>query len=241
MSSSKKIKAVLFDLDGTLRLNLPAAGEVFSEYVRSVGVNVPKENHIRGEHWEHQYFASSPEVRADTEKFKNDPKGFWINFAQRRLVALGVPAEKAGELAPQVSDHMGSSYKPHVHVPEDVIPLLKHLQNEGYMLGVVSNRDDPFHNELASLNLTSYFKFTLAGGEVKSFKPEPRIFERALELSGTSAAETMYVGDNYFADIVGALRAGLVPVLYDPGNLFPEARSECAVIKSYSEFHNLLH
>jgi FMN phosphatase YigB (HAD superfamily) len=50
----------------------------------------------------------------------------------------------------------------------------------------------------------------------------------------------MYVGDNYFADIVGALQAGLTPVLYDPTSLFPEAMEGCAVIKNYSEFYNLL-
>jgi len=78
----------------------------------------------------------------------------------------------------------------------------------------------------------------LAGGEVQSFKSHPRIFERALELSGTSANETMYVGDNYFADVVGALRSGLMPVLFDPSLLFPDA--ECDVIRSFEELHGLL-
>lgn len=240
MSSSRKIKAILFDLDGTLRLNLPAAGEVFIDYVRSIGVHPSEEDRIRAEHWEHRYFASSPEVKSDNQKFKNDLRGFWVNFAKRRLIALGLPEARAIELAPQVSDHMDKSYKPNVHVPEEAFPLLNYLKDEKYILGVVSNRDDPFHDELSNLNLAHYFKFTLAGGEVGSFKPEPRIFERALELSGTSAAETMYVGDNYFADIVGALRAGLIPVHYDPENLFPDSKFECAVIKSYSEFYNLL-
>ena len=48
----------------------------------------------------------------------------------------------------------------------------------------------------------------------------------------------MYIGDNYFADIVGSQRAGLVPVLYDPISLFPEA--DCAVIKSFAEIPALL-
>ncbi len=240
MSSPKKIKAVLFDLDGTLRMNLPSAGEVFIEYVESLGISISEQDRIRAEHWEHKYFASSPEIRADTEKFKDDLKGFWVNFTKHRLIALGLHETKAGELAPQVSDYMGVSYKPHVHVPEEVIPLLKYLQQEGYILGVVSNRDDPFHEELENLNLTSYFKFKLAGGEVGSFKPEPLIFHHALKLAGTSPDETMYVGDNYFADVVGALRAGLIPVLYDPTGLFPEAADGCAVIKNYSEFYSLL-
>ena len=91
---------------------------------------------------------------------------------------------------------------------------------------------------MQKLKLDCYFQFFLAGGEVNSFKPDALIFERALELAGTSAQETMYVGDNYFADIVGSQRAGLTPVLYDPISLFPEA--DCAVIKSFAEIPELL-
>jgi len=86
--------------------------------------------------------------------------------------------------------------------------------------------------------LRNHFAFTLAGGEVKSFKPERGIFEEALRRAGTSAPETMYVGDNYFADVVGSLRAGLRPVLYDPNRLFPDA--ECAVIQSFDQLPKLL-
>ena len=88
------------------------------------------------------------------------------------------------------------------------------------------------------MELDCYFRFALAGGEVDAFKPDPRIFEHALERAGTSAAETIYVGDNYFADILGSSRAGLVPVLFDPAGLFPEA--DCAVIRSFHEFPALL-
>jgi putative hydrolase of the HAD superfamily len=151
---------------------------------------------------------------------------------------LGLHATRAAELAPQISNHMDTSYKPEVHVPEDARTLLEDLKKSGYMLGVVSNRDDPFLEELNTLKLDSYFQFVLAAGEVKSYKPYPLIFERALELAGTSAPETMYIGDNYFADIVGSRRAGLIPVLYDPISLFPDA--DCTVIKSFTELPEFL-
>ncbi len=238
MSSTYKIKAVLFDLDGTLRHHLPTGGEVFVEYIRSLGINISKEDQIRSDHWEHLYFASSPEVQADNNKFRGNLKAFWVNFSKRRLLALGLPTDHAEELAPKVSDHMDAFYKPKVHVPEDAYTLLAALKDSGYMLGVVSNRDDPFQEELNNLKLDSYFQFVLAAGEVKSYKPDTLIFERALEMAGTSAPETMYIGDNYFADVVGSRRAGLIPVLYDPITLFPDA--DCTVIKSFAELPELL-
>ncbi len=238
MISPHKIKAVLFDLDGTLRHHLPSGGEFFLEYVRSLGIKVSEEDRIRAVHWEHFYFASSPEIQADNETFKDDLKAFWVNFTKRHLIALGIHNTEAAELAPKVSEYMGKFYKPEVFVPAAAFTLLAFLKESGYVLGVVSNRDNPFQEELNNLKLNSYFQFVLAAGEVKSYKPDALIFERALEMAGTSAPETMYIGDNYFADIIGSRRAGLVPVLYDPFILFPEA--DCAVIRSFAELPELL-
>lgn len=232
----KQIKAVLFDLDGTLRHNIPTGGDVFSARTRELGLRVSEEGRIRAERWEHFYFASSPEIRKDMNEFKGE--AFWVNFSRRKLVALGCNPKDAIELSEQMSHYMRDHYKPEPHVFEESRALLTSLQNDGYILGVISNRDEPFQEELKQLKLDSHFSFSLAGGEVNSFKPEPAIFEHGLKRAGVNANEAMYVGDNYFADIIGSHRAGLTPVLYDPGSLFPEAK--CAVIKSFNEFYGLL-
>jgi putative hydrolase of the HAD superfamily len=133
---------------------------------------------------------------------------------------------------------MAEFYKPKIHVPDELHTVLPALQNSGYVLGVVSNRGEPYSEKLQEMGLAPYFKFSLAGGEIPSLKPEPGIFLRALEIAGTEPGETIYVGDNYFADVVGSHRAGLRPVLYDPEGIFPDA--DCQVIKSFNELPNLL-
>lgn len=232
----KKIKAVLFDLDGTLRHNIPNGGDVFSAHAREIGLRFSDEDTIRAERWEHFYFAHSPEIKKDIIEFKEE--AFWVNFSRRRLVALGCNPKEAAGLSEQISHYMRDHYKPEVHVLEESRALLSSLQKDGYILGVISNRDEPFHEELKNLNLDSHFSFSLAAGEVNSFKPDAAIFEHGLKRAGVNAEEAMYVGDNYFADAIGSHRAGLTPVLYDPGSLFPEAK--CAVIKSFSELHEML-
>ncbi len=231
------IKSVLFDLDGTLRHTVPTGDQVSLEYLRKSGFQISEEAALRAERWEHYYFASSPEIRSDMETFKENGK-FWVNFARRRLIALGFHPREAEDLSTSVSAHMEKNYTPQAHVPTEVFPLLASLKESGYVLGVVSNREDPFHEELQSIKLDSYFHFTLAAGEVNSYKPESAIFEHAIAKAGTSASETIYVGDNYFADIIGSRRAGLIPVLYDPRGLFPEA--DCDVIKSFDEMPALI-
>lgn len=232
------LKAVLFDLDGTLRHHLPTGGEVFVQYLKGLNIHITYEEALRAERWEHFYFAYSLEIQADRERFTNDTKQFWINFSQRRLIALGLEKQKAVELAPEVSAYMGSSYKPEVYIPEEAPMVLTQLKQAGHILGVVSNRDERFDEELKDLRLDSYFDFTLAAGEVNSFKPDRLIFEHALKRAGVNADQAAYVGDNYFADIVGSARAGLMPVLFDPKQLFPDA--ECATIRSFDELPTLL-
>lgn len=208
------------------------------QYLKGLNIDITKEEELRAERWEHFYFAYSLEIQADRERFKDDSKRFWINFSQRRLIALGLDKKQAAELAPEISAYMSSSYKPKVYIPEELPTVLTQLKESGQILGVVSNRDERFDQELKDLQLDSYFDFTLAAGEVNSFKPDPLIFEHALKRAGVNANEAAYVGDNYFADIVGSARAGLMPVLFDPKQLFPDAG--CVVIRSFDELPNSL-
>jgi putative hydrolase of the HAD superfamily len=107
------------------------------------------------------------------------------------------------------------------------------LKKAGYYLAVISNREKPFFDEMDSHELTPFFEFSLAAGEVDTYKPDPGVFQHALQRAGLTAQEVAYVGDNYFADVVGSRRAGLMPVLYDPNGIFPEA--DCVTIKSFDE------
>jgi putative hydrolase of the HAD superfamily len=106
------------------------------------------------------------------------------------------------------------------------------------VLGLVSNRTRSVDALLVELDLRRYLHFSLISGEVNLWKPDPAIFAHALDRSGTRPAETVYVGDNYYADVVGARSAGLQPVLLDPRGLFPEA--DCPVIGTMGELLPLL-
>lgn len=231
-------KAVFFDLDGTLRHSVPEGGEVFNEYVAQLGLPYTDEDRLRAMRWEYHYWASSADLRDDLLAHSADTENFWIEYSRRRLVALGIPAQAAGEHAPQVSAHMGEMYKPDSVVPGDVRRMLPALREAGYRMAVISNRERPFHDTLEAHGLGEFFPYSLAAGEVDIYKPEPGIFEHALKQLGLTARETVYVGDNYYADVVGARRAGLEPVLYDPNRLFPDA--DCTTIRSFDELLSVI-
>ena len=232
------IKAVFFDLDGTLRHSVPSGGEVFTDYVVTLGLRVDQEARLRALRWEHLYWANSTDLRDDLLAHSFDTEKFWIEYSRRRLIALGASAQWATEYAPKASIHMGEFYRPQSIIPNDVRRALPQLKEAGYILGVISNRDQPFQNVLEEHGIAEFFDFSLAAGEVNIFKPEPGLFEHALRRVNLSAGEAIYVGDNYFADVVGSRRAGLRPVLYDPLGIFPEP--DCPTIKSFDELNSIL-
>ena len=78
----------------------------------------------------------------------------------------------------------------------------------------------------------------MAGGEIHAWKPEPEIFLHACRQLSVTPAQAAYVGDNFFADAVGARNAGLLPVLYDPRGIFPDAG--CPTIKSFDELSEVI-
>ncbi len=78
----------------------------------------------------------------------------------------------------------------------------------------------------------------MTAGEAGAWKPDPAIFALALQRMGAPASTAAYVGDNYYADVVGARRAGLQPLLLDPQELFPEAG--CPVIRTIGELQALV-
>jgi FMN phosphatase YigB (HAD superfamily) len=231
------IRAVFFDLDGTLRHNLPSGGEFFADYAAQLGVRAAPEDRLRVVRWEHSYWANSAELKADKQMYAEE-KAFWNHYAARQLAALGASDQEVEILAPKVMEYMVASYKPKSVVPQDAMRVLPMLKEGGYTLAVISNREWSYQKELESLGLASFFELAVAGGEIRMWKPEPYIFAHTCERLGIDPGEAAYVGDNYFADVVGARRAGLRPVLYDPRGIFPSA--ECAIIRSFDELPAIL-
>lgn len=238
MFSPNGIRAILFDLDGTLRHSRPSFHQASCDFAVRLGMSDSREKRAGGMRWLHYYWAQSPELLADLENFGERKDLFWTNHARLFLGAFGSSEEQATGLAPELFRCMKEDYKPQDWVSPDVPETLRILKEAGFILAVVSNRTEPFQEELESLGLNNFFEFAVAAGVIQSWKPEPGIFQHALELTGTKPDQTLYVGDNYYADVVGAQGVEIQPVLIDPDEIFPEAA--CAVIKNLGDLQKVL-
>jgi FMN phosphatase YigB (HAD superfamily) len=63
-------------------------------------------------------------------------------------------------------------------------------------------------------------------GNVGFMKPDPRIFQAAVDFLGLEPDQVWYVGDLPAIDVVGARRAGIQPYLLDPLSLHLDADYE---------------
>jgi len=104
------------------------------------------------------------------------------------------------------------------HVEPDVAPALAALKDRGLRLVVVSNANGRLKH---LFDLTKWFDHLLDSHEWGVEKPDPRLFQLALEQSRSDAKKTVHVGDLYHVDVVGARSAGLREgILFDMAGLY---------------------
>ena len=120
------------------------------------------------------------------------------------------------------------------HVEPDVAPALAALKDRGLRLVVVSNANGRLRHLFDRVDLTKWFDHVLDSHEWGVEKPDPRLFQLALEQSRAEAATTVHVGDLYHVDVAGARRAGLREgILFDMAGLYEGV--DCPRVRSLAE------
>jgi putative hydrolase of the HAD superfamily len=88
------------------------------------------------------------------------------------------------------------------------------LQAAGISVVVVANSDGRGEENLRA---SGFVGLRVVDSTVVGVaKPDPRIFEIALERAGATAAETVHVGDALSTDVAGARAADIIPIHFDP-------------------------
>ena len=118
-------------------------------------------------------------------------------------------------------------------VPEGVRPALTALRAHGLTLVVVSNANGTLRSHMDRIGLSSYVDIVIDSCDEGVEKPDPRLFDIALERAGARPETTIHVGDLYQVDVVGARAAGVRAVLLDETGLHPDA--DCDRVASLAE------
>ncbi|MCC6267408.1 MAG: HAD family hydrolase [Dehalococcoidia bacterium] len=212
------IRAVLFDLDGTLWTMLPSDHNWDPITAIQAGALKP--------HFDRLGFSFDPadfvlRLVADVRATLNPPttdhsEPSWYPCLERVLASYGHSCDRSD--ASLILDEINA-------VPftvmgifafSDAAPALEALKASGLKIGAVTNNPKPAHilaAQVQHLGLPDVFDVIVSSWELGWRKPHPIPFRTALRALGVEPHETAHVGDSYENDIAPALALGMTAVL----------------------------
>ncbi len=199
------MRAVLFDLDGTLMDHDAARDAAIAELLRGDAALADAWRRLEALHYD--------EYAAGRISFQE----------QRRQRVRGIHAAMGAELpADAACDAWFAAYLGHYRggwsAFDDVLPALAALAQTlpDAALGIVTNGEgEPQRAKLAAIGLADRFPVVIASAEAGIAKPDPAIFALACERLGVAPHEAAHVGDRLDLDAHGAVGAGLRGIWLD--------------------------
>ncbi len=230
------LKAVFFDLYGTVAGFEPGRFEVQSMACAEFGITLTPEGVLRGYADADAYMGRENAIHHIGRRTPAERDAFFAEY-QRRVVR-GSGAEVSLETAGKIWRRIQQI--PYELVPfPDAAPALRTLRERGLLTGLISNMDMGGEKLITTIGLDGLFHVAVTSGDVGAAKPDPAIFRAALSRAGVHANEAVHVGDQLSSDVRGALAVGIRPVLLDRDRNHPYYR-ECSRIESLTELPALL-
>jgi FMN hydrolase / 5-amino-6-(5-phospho-D-ribitylamino)uracil phosphatase len=94
----------------------------------------------------------------------------------------------------------------------EAVPVLERVREQTGVGMITNGPSEIQRNKIKLLGIGSLFPFILVSEEIDIWKPDPRIFQRAMQLGDATQDETVYIGDNPFHDVAGAKAAGITSI-----------------------------
>lgn len=146
------------------------------------------------------------------------------------------------EVSEAVINLLADDYVAHLpnnnHLLENSIEVLDYL-HEHYTLHIITNGFDEIQQKkMVNSGIQSYFKTVTTSEEAGVKKPHPAIFTKAIEKSKAEPSQSVMIGDNLEADIIGAHQFGLKVIHLDSEGSTPQ--KEFPQIQKLKELLNYL-
>jgi len=146
------------------------------------------------------------------------------------------------EVSLDIIDQMADDYVTHLpdhnFLIKDTLPVLDYL-TEKYKLHIITNGfTEVQKKKISNSNLDKYFSCIIDSETVGVKKPNAKVFEYALNLAGATQSESLMIGDNLEADVIGALDAGFSAIHFNNNN--EPTHSHCQIITTLISLKNIL-
>lgn len=231
-------RSVCLDLDGTLLRDDHVDG-----VVRAVSERLAERFGVDAEALaaanETAWWEYWPEVGDSWMRGQIDAESLPTEVWRRALATVGVTDAAAATEAHALHTATESSA---FRLYDESVEVLRRLSERGVPTALITNGPSGLQRaKLLATGIEDAFDVVIVSGEHGVHKPDPAIFALALSGLGSTASETLHVGDNLVADVGGARAAGLRPVWIDRGTAAeqPSERPE-TVVTDLRELYGLL-
>lgn len=206
------IDIVFFDAGETLLHPHPSFPELFARTAQATGhdVSVEDATTVQARLAPHLVDLAEDTGVEKPSLHAEDSLRFWSFLYRRLLKELGIEDEQLVSVLYKTFSDI-SSYA----LFDDVLPALQRLEAEGYRLGLISNFEEWLEEMLVELEIGDLFEVRIVSGAEGVEKPDPRIYELALERAGADPRAAVHVGDSPAMDAEPAAAAGMEAVLLD--------------------------
>ena len=216
--TSNKFEGIFFDAGNTLLTVYPSVAHIYSDAAAEFGLNVRME--VIEESFKELWVRNAPLVSNEGHRLSYEKERDWWKFLVREVFREYLDAMDFE----QFFEHLYHRFEDveSWRLYEDVLAVLSDLKERGYTLAIVSNWDSRLPSLCDRLGITSFFHTVVVSSLVGYEKPHPHIFQIALQQTGLSADQVMYIGDDPFLDYQAARKIGIQSLHLDRNNRFPE-------------------
>lgn len=208
--------AVLFDCGDTLIHLDPTPEAITGEFLNEKGFSIGVGD-VKTAYRIVNFHIKQSSIQLSNARKK---KEFFLHYNTQLMKAIGLGSYSEG-WAEQLYRRF-ERYRRWA-VFEDTLPALTALKESSFVLGVVANWDATLHSILEELGVGGFFDAVVSSGAAGVEKPSSAIFHLGLNTLGVSADRTLYVGNEYEVDVLGARCAGVEPILIDRDGALPFA------------------
>jgi HAD superfamily hydrolase (TIGR01509 family) len=158
---------------------------------------------------------------------------YWNVYFDQLFSALCLPPDPALRRQLIKDSHHSANWRRILPGTRELLLRLK----QRYRLGVISNSDGGVQEALRAAEIADCFECIIDSAHVGVEKPDPAIFRAALNAMEVHAGESVYIGDIYSIDILGARSVGMRGILIDPFAICEH--KDCPRITSLAELLEL--
>ncbi len=228
LPNPQAVRAIFFDVGFTLLAPHPSITQIALDATQRLGVpvdvNCLRQQQKRSEEHLRSMSQAKPWTWGDETAINETWTSYFTEMLRPCLTDRPEQLEACVQETVRAFDEAGN-----YALYPDVLPCLHALHERDLTLGVISDWGLSLSLILRHHDLIAFFDFAVISAQARRAKPDPQLFQTALERADAIPDYALHIGDSYVLDVLGARSVGITPILLDRRRVHDPAQMDCLV------------